>query len=73
MKTLTPSPMTAATRMLPRTVRADPDLARRCQRAERITFVAVALAMLVFAGSGVQPGSAYPETPPVEAPAYGWP
>jgi hypothetical protein len=73
MKTLTPCHMTPATRMLPRTVRADPDLMRRCQRAERITFAAVALAMLVFAGSGVQPGSAYLEPPPAEAPVYGWP
>jgi hypothetical protein len=73
MKSLTPCHMTAATRMLPRTVRADPDLMRRCRRAERITFAAVALAMLVFAGSGAQPGSAHLETPPAEAPAYGWP
>ena len=73
MKTLTPCHMTAATRTLPRPVRADPHLARRCRRAERITFAAVALAMLVFAGSGVQPGSAYLETPPAEALAYGWP
>jgi hypothetical protein len=73
MKTLTPCHMTTATRKLPRTVRADQDLARRCRRAERITFAAVALAMLVFAGSGVQPGSAYLEPPPAEAPAYGWP
>jgi hypothetical protein len=73
METLTPCDVTAATRMPPRTVRADPHLARRCRRAERITFAAVALAMLVFAGSGVQPGSAYLETPPVESPAYGWP
>jgi hypothetical protein len=57
MKTLTPCHMTAATRTLPRTVRADPYLARRCRRAERITFAAVALAILVFAGSGVRPGS----------------
>jgi hypothetical protein len=73
MKTLTPCHMTTATRMLSRTIRADLDLARRCQRAERITFAAVALAMLVFAGSGVRPGSAYLEKPLAEAPAYGWP
>jgi hypothetical protein len=60
-------------RALPRTVRADTDLAQRCRRAERTTFAALVLTVLLFAGSGVQPGSAYLDTPPAEAPAFGWP
>lgn len=79
MKNLIPCPMTAAPRTLPRTVRAHPDLARRCRRAERIAFAAVALAMLVFAGSGVQPGNVHFHAVPIpthETPSagqFGWP
>jgi len=79
MHTLTHAAVTDASRTLPRRVAGDPALARRCQRAERITFAALVLAMLAFAASGAHPGNAHFHALPIpthetlSAGQFGWP
>ena len=52
---------------------SDPDNARRCLRAERITLGALALVIVVLFALGGQGAAPVPADAPTAAPAFGWP